>query len=52
MRERDRERERNLEGTDLPVSLSSVVKENLEPREPLYQSSLAPAAGSAHRQQM
>ena len=29
-----------------PVSLSSVVNENLDPKTPLYQSSEAPAAGS------
>lgn len=35
--------------SDLPVSLSSVVKANLVPRLPLYQSSLAPAAGSGNK---
>ena len=33
----------------LPVSLNSVVKANLVPSTPLYQSSEAPAAGSAHQ---
>ena len=32
--------------THSPVSLSSVVNENLVPKTPLYQSSEAPAAGS------